>query len=122
VGYQGVRAAGANSRGLEDLRRRKRQVFQFSGIQRGVIVVIHGQKRIALVAKQDHVFAAFRRCRLRPFEAERGVGTLGMLPITVHLTPGHSSLYDMDDSRGGRAGGVPPSFPVRPLIDLSAWL
>ena len=52
--------ARAHSRRLEDLRRRKRQVFQFSGIQCGVIAVIHGQKRVPLFAKQDHMFAAFR--------------------------------------------------------------
>jgi hypothetical protein len=66
--------AGTHSRGLEDLRRRQREVFQFSGIHRGVIAVIHGQKRVAFFVKQDHMFAAFRRCRRRPFEAERGVG------------------------------------------------
>lgn len=79
-----------------------------------VIAVIHGQKRVAFCAEQDHMFAAFRRCRLRPFEAERVVGTDDLF-IAAHARTLGRRLLTNNTAEFGRVKGVTLENRTLPL-------
>ncbi len=65
--------AGTHRRGAEDLRGCEGERLQLAGIQRGVVAVIDGEKRLAIAAAHEHVLA-FGSRRLYTLEAERAVG------------------------------------------------